>query len=100
MGFASTRSRIELQKVALKMFIDFHDGSLISTSIAIIGGAEHGDYILFMTPIVPLHHELMSSGDHCEVVGLVKLVRNVFPESVTGSARTDIPPFSVIGVRP
>ena len=35
--------------VHVHVFIDFHDGSLVSTSIAIVGSGENGDYVFLMS---------------------------------------------------
>jgi len=38
----------------LEVFIDFHDGSLIATSITVIWGREYSNDILILRPIVSL----------------------------------------------
>lgn len=47
-----------------------------------------------------LHHQLMSSGDHLQVVCMVELLSNVLAESVTRTSRIHSPSRPVIGVRP
>jgi hypothetical protein len=66
----------------LKMFVDFHDGCLISTSVAVVWRGEDGHDILILRPIVSLssaisgeyylHDKLMSSRDQGESVVVIE----------------------------
>lgn len=37
------------------MFIDFHDGCLVATTVAVVGSTEYGNDIAIVAPIVSLH---------------------------------------------
>ena len=53
--------RIKLEEGVLQGVIQLHNGSLVSTAVAVVGGREDGDNISVMGPVIPLHHKLMSS---------------------------------------
>ncbi len=39
----------------LESIVQLHNGRLVATAIAVVGGTEDGHHIAFMTPIVALH---------------------------------------------
>ena len=51
---AFPRGRIELEEGVLQVLVDLHDGGLVATAVAVVGGAENRDGILFMAPIIAL----------------------------------------------
>jgi len=68
MWFPPPGGRIKLEEGILQGVVELHDGSLISTSVTIIGSREDGDHISVMGPVVPLHHQLMRPCDQSESV--------------------------------
>ena len=38
----------------LEAVVQLHYGSLVATAIAVVGGAEYGDHIAFVTPVIAL----------------------------------------------
>ena len=82
------------------MFINLHDRSLISTPITIIRSTEYGDQLLVVSPIVPFHHQLMSSANQRKSIGVIKLLSNVLSKRVTGSFWYDPPTTTIVGVSP
>ncbi len=54
--FSSAWRRIKLQKSVVLVLIKFHDGSLISTTIAVVRRRKYCNDISVMTPIVALHN--------------------------------------------
>lgn len=53
-----------------------------------------------MGPVVPVHHQLMGSGNQLQVVGVVELLGDILSERVTSTSRRDAPTASVIRVGP
>lgn len=99
-GFASSRAGIELQESVLQMFINFHDGSLITTSVTIIGGTENGHNVPVLAPVVSLHDQLMCSRHEGEAVVVVERFGDVLPECIACTSWTDTPSTSIVGVTP
>ena len=50
-------------QIVFDVFIYFHDGGLITTSVTIVRGREYRDDMSFVGPIVTSHDQLMGSGD-------------------------------------
>lgn len=92
--------RVELQERVLHELVDFHDGRLVTATVAVVGRREDGDDIAVVRPVVAVHDELMGSGDELQVVRMVELLRDVLAERVAGTTRRDTPAASVIGVGP
>lgn len=80
------------------MFIDFHDCCFIPASVTIVGRREDSDDVSFLTPVVSVHDQLMSSSNEFEVVGMVELLGDVLSESVPCSPGRNSPAASVIWV--
>lgn len=47
-----------------------------------------------------LHHQLMSSSNHLQIICVVELLSNVLPEGVASAPRVHPPSRTIIGVRP
>jgi len=71
---SSSGSRIELQEGMFHVFVEFHDGCLVTAAVAVVGSGEDGDDALLVAPVVALHDELMRSGDERETVGTIELL--------------------------
>ena len=99
-GFCLTRRRVELQEGVLHELVDFHNGSLVTASIAVVRGGEHGHHIPLMGPVVSVHHKLMSTRYQLQSVCVVELFRDVLSERVPSTSWGDSPSASIIGVRP
>jgi len=89
-----------LQEVTVHILIYFHDSCLIAASVAVVGRREDRDNVTLVTPIVTVHHELMSSSDSSKAVRVVELLRDVLAEGVAGATGGDAPATAIIGVRP
>jgi hypothetical protein len=110
MRLSASRRRIKLQATRITPFIhlqrilqvlvNLHDSSLVTTSIAVIRCTEDSHDVSLLTPIVPLHDQLMGSADERKAVVMVEGFRDILPERVSGSARGDAPAASVVWVRP
>lgn len=72
MRFSSSWSRIKLKERVLKVVIQFHDRSLIPTSIAIVWCRKNGNHLSIVTPVVSFHHQLMSSSNESQAIGMIK----------------------------
>ena len=93
-------SRIKLDKRPIKMFIELHNGSLVATSIAIVGRREDGDNIFVMRPIEAFHDKLVCAGDKGKTVGMIEILSHIPTKSVASAARRNAPAESVIRIRP
>ena len=87
-------------QITFHEFINFHDSSFITTSVAIIRGWKDSDYIALVCPVVSVHDQLMGSSNPCEVVRVVELLWDVLAERVTSTSWTDTPTTSVIRIGP
>lgn len=67
----------------LQILINLHNRSLITTPVAVIRRTEDGNHIPILTPIVPLHDQLMGSCDQCKSVVVVERFRDILAEGVS-----------------
>ena len=81
-------------------FVDLHDCSLVSASVAVVRGREDSDHVAFVGPVVSVHDQLMGPRDPREIVGVVELLRDVLAEGVASTSWADAPTAPVIRVRP
>lgn len=72
--------RVVGDEVALQILVHLHNRSDVTTAIAVVRGGPHGDELVVEHPLVALHHQLMRSAHHIEIVVRVKL-----PVTVTRS---------------
>lgn len=115
-----------LQRI-FKSIVQFHNGCLISTAIAVVWCTEDSDNVPIMTPVVSLggkkvvlfdlimifiplkgceelnwishlHDQLMSAGHQREAVSVVEGLRNVLSKRVTSSTWRDSPATAIIRV--
>lgn len=91
---------VKLKEGILEPVIQFHNGSLVATPVAVVWSREDGDYIPIMAPIVSFHHQLVRSGQQCQAVGVVVSLRDILSEGVARPAWRNSPTTTVIGVRP
>jgi hypothetical protein len=89
-----------LQEVELHELINFHNSCFVTTSVAVVGSGEDGDYVSFVSPVVAVHDQLMSSSYSDEAIGVVELLRDILSERITSSSGGDTPTASVIRVGP
>lgn len=67
--------------------VDFHNGGLITASVAVIWRGKYGDHGPVVLPLVALHDQLMSTGDEVQSVNMGKLLCNVYAKGVPSSPR-------------
>lgn len=65
--------RVVGDEVALQILVHLHNRSDVTAAIAVVRGGPHGDELVVEHPLVALHHQLMRSAHHIEVVVRVKL---------------------------
>lgn len=82
------------------MLINLHDGSLITTSVAVIGCTENGHHVPVLTPIISLHDQLMRSSHQCQPVVVIKRFTDVLSERVSRSSWTNAPATSIVWITP
>lgn len=82
------------------MFINLHDGSLITTSVTVIGGTKNRDNIPVLAPVVSLHDQLMCSRHEGKTVVVIERFGDVLPECIACTSWTDTPSTSVVGITP
>jgi hypothetical protein len=99
--------RIKLYKGVLEVLIYVHEGCLVPAPVAVVGRREDRRDVFVVSGGITLgygstyiHHQLMSSSDHLEVIVVVELFGDVLTEGVTGTSRVDPPSTPVVGVRP
>jgi hypothetical protein len=67
--------------------INFHDGGLITASVAIVRSRKDRDDLSVVLPLISLHDKLMSTRNEMEAVDMSELLRNVLSKGVTSSPR-------------
>lgn len=65
------------------MFVDLHDCSLITASVAVVWSREDGDNILLVTPVITVHDQLMSTSNQSETICSIELLADVLAKRVT-----------------
>lgn len=65
--------RVVGDEVALQILVHLHNRSDVTAAIAVVRGGPHGDELVVEHPLVALHHQLMRSAHHIEIVVRVKL---------------------------
>ena len=56
-----------------------HHRPQITLDIAVVGGTEHCDHLVLVTPGVPLHHALVTPHDELDAVGVEEVLGDVRP---------------------
>jgi hypothetical protein len=79
--------------------VDFHNGSLVAASVAVIRSRKDSHYRFVVLPLVTLHHQLMGTGNKVESINVGKLFRNVLSKGVTGATRRNTPTATEKGDR-
>jgi len=87
-------------QIEFHKFVDLHDGSFVSASVAVIRSGKDSHNIPFVCPVVSIHHKLMSASDSSQAVRVVELFGNILAERVASTSWAYAPTASVIGVRP
>ena len=100
MWFTSSRCRVECEKVTSHVFINFHDASFIAASVTIVGSWENSDNLVLMTPVVPIHDQLMRSCSQFEIVSSVELLWDVHTKGIASTSWWDAPACSLVWVTP
>ena len=90
--------RVKLQKSVLQVFVNFHDGGLVTNSVAVVWCTEDGDDVFLMAPVVSIHNKLVGSGNQREPIVVVELLGDVLPKSVTSPTGGYAPPTAVVWV--
>lgn len=89
-----------MHKVAIHLFVEFHDGCLVSAAVTVVGCTENRDDALFVGPAVAFCDKLVSTGDQLETIVAVELLRDVLAKDMTGTTRRGSPAGTLFGVRP
>jgi len=55
-------------QIEFHKFIDFHDGSFVSASVAVVWSGKDRHDIPLVRPVVSIHHKLMSASDSSQAV--------------------------------
>lgn len=82
------------------MLINFHDSSLITTSVTVIGSTENCYDIPILTPVVPFHNQLMRSRNQSKAIVVVESFTDILTKGVPRSSWAYTPSTSIIGIRP
>lgn len=94
------RCRVELQERVLHELVHFHDGRLVTATVAVIWRGEHGDHVPVVRPVVAVHYQLVGASYQLQVVRVVELFRYVLAEGVACTSWRDAPTHFVFRVRP
>ena len=61
---------------------------------------EYGHDIPILTPIIPLHDQLMRPSNQRQTIVMIKRLADILPKRVPSSSRTNAPPTPIIRIRP
>lgn len=100
MGFATPWGWIECLEIMIHLLIYFHYACLVTTPITVIRCREYCDYCLVVTPVVSIHYQLMGSCDQLQIIGVIKVLRDILSKCETSATWRNAPTMSVIWVRP
>lgn len=100
MRFSSPRGRVKHQEVEVHLFVHLHYACFVSASVAVVRRREYCHDLLLVTPVVPVHHQLVRPRDQFQTVGVVEVLRNVLAESKASASWRDAPAVTVVRVRP
>lgn len=89
-----------LLQASFQMVINFHYGSLVAASVAIVWGRKKGDHRMILSPVIAIHDKLVGPCDHLETIALVKCLRDVHPKSIACASRRDAPSVAVVRIGP
>jgi len=87
-------------QIELHKFVDFHNSSFVTASVAVVRGTEDSDYVSLVRPIVPIHYQLVSSCNSGESIGMIELLRDVLTKTVTSTSWGDTPSTAIVGIGP
>lgn len=68
------RRRKEDKQIAVHLFVELQDGSLVTTAVAVVGSTEDRDDGLLVGPVVTFDDKLVSTGHEVEAVVAVELL--------------------------
>ena len=105
------------------MFVNLHDSRLVAAAVAVIRRCfasnqpslpptlvivhdiikltgENRHHIPILTPIIPLHHQLMRPRHKRQPIIVIKRLTDILPKRIPRSSRADPPPTPIIRIRP
>ena len=101
---SSKRRRISLGgnnlQVVFHVLVHLHDGGFVSAAVAVVRRREDSNNVAFVRPVVPIHDQLVGSGDTRQVIRMVKLFGDVLSERVASATGGNTPTASIVGVGP
>jgi len=100
MRFASSWCRVKDQEIMVHLLINLHDTCFVSTPVAVVRCREDSDNRFVMTPIVPVHHQLMRPRNEFKIICVIEVLRDVLAKCEACTSRRNTPAMSVIWVRP
>jgi len=71
--------------LVVHVFVNVHNGCLVPTSVAVVGGAEDCDDSPLMLPQEAIRHKLVRTDDELKTVDMVEVLRNVLHKESKGS---------------
>ena len=87
-------------QIILHELVDFHYCCLVAASVAVVGRGEDRHDVPLVSPVIPVHDQLMCTCNPRQAIRVVELLRNILTETITSTARADAPTAPVIRVRP
>lgn len=97
---SSSRRGIEDQEVIIHLLIHLHYTSFVAASVAVIWCGENCHDSFVMTPVVPVHNQLMGSWYQFKIICVIEILGYVLSKSKTSSSGRDTPTMAIIWVRP
>ena len=87
-------------QIILHELVDFHYRCLVAASVAVVGRREDRHDVPLVSPVIPIHDQLMRTCNPRQVIRVVELLRNILTETITSAAGADAPTTPVVRVGP
>ena len=84
----------------VQVLVEFQNGGDVAASVAVVGRTPHRHKSVVEHLLVPIHHQLVGTGDLREVVGVVELLHVVRAEQKARATGRHVPAVDLLGIRP
>lgn len=99
-GLASSRCGVEHQEIVVHVFVHLHNTRLVTATVTVVGCRKDRHHLLFVTPVVSRHDQLVRSCHGLQSVFLIKLLGDVLTKRIASTTWRNTPARAVVRIRP